>query len=77
MLLFVAFIFTMSAAVWGIPDKTGELDDDQKDDSDQNDVTATDMVRIHLNNLFRFSSEILTSEKQEFKSRLTNILVLR
>ena len=23
---------TMSAVVWGIPDKTGELDDDQNDD---------------------------------------------
>ena len=67
----------MSATVWGIPDKTGELHDDQNDDNDQNDVTATDMVRIHLNNLFRFSSEILTSEKKEFKSRLTNIPVLR
>ena len=67
----------MSAVVWGIPDKTGELDDDQNDDGDQNDATAADMVRIHLNNLFSFNSEILTSEKQEFESRLTNIPVLR
>ena len=34
-------------------------------ENDQNDATAADMVRIHLNNLFRFNSEILTSEKQE------------
>ena len=52
----MAFILTMSAIVWGVPDKTGELDDDQNDDGDQNDATAADMVTIHLNNLFRFNS---------------------
>ena len=65
----------MSAVVWGVPDKTGKLkiNDDQNDDDDKNDATAADMVRIHLNNLFRFSSEILTSEKQELESRLINL----
>ena len=34
-LFFLAFILTMSAAaVWGVPDKTGEVDDDQHDDID-------------------------------------------
>ena len=35
----------MSAVV---PDKTGEVDNDQNDNGDQNDATAADMVRIHL-----------------------------
>ena len=51
--LFVAFILTTSAVVWGVLDKTGEVDNDQNDDYDQNDATAADMVKIHLNNLFR------------------------
>ena len=67
----------MSAAVWGVPDKIGKVEDDQNDDDDQNDATAADMVRSHLNNLFRFNSEILTSEKQELESRLINIPGLR
>ena len=68
----------MSTVVWGVPDKTGEVDDDQNDEDDQNDATAADMVRIHLNrNLFRFNSEIFTSEKQELESRLINIPVLK
>ena len=33
----------MTALVWGVPDKTDKVDDDQ------NDATAADMVRIHLN----------------------------
>ena len=53
------------------------IDHDQNDDDDQNDATAADMVRIHLNDLFCFNSEILTSEKQESESRLINIPVLR
>ena len=56
-LLFAVFILTMSAVVWGALDKTGEVD------GDQNDATAAEMVRIHLNKLFHFNSEILTSEK--------------
>ena len=60
---FVAFILTMPAVVWGVPDKTGEGDDDQNDDDDQYDATAADMVSIHLNNLFRFNSRNLTREK--------------
>ena len=67
----------MSAVVWGVPEKTGEVDDDQSDDDYQNDTTAADMARIHLNNLFRFNSEILTSEKQELESRLINVPGLR
>ena len=67
----------MSALVWGVPDKTGEVDDDRNDDDDQNDARAADMMRIHLNNFLRFNSEILTSEKQELESRLINIPVLR
>ena len=46
----------MSAVVWGGPDKTGEVHDDQNDDDDQNDATAPDLVRIYLNNLLRFKS---------------------
>ena len=49
----------MPAVIWGIPDKTGEVDDDQNDEDDQDDATAADMVRIHLNNLFCYKSEIL------------------
>ena len=64
----------MSAVVWGVQDKTGEVDDDQNDDGYQNDATAADMVRIHLNN---FSFLILTSERQELESRLINSPVLR
>ena len=67
----------MSALVWGVPDKTGKVDDDQNDDYDQNDARVVDMVRIHFDNLFRFNSEILTSEKQELESRLINIPGLR
>ena len=37
--------------------------------------TAADMVKIHLNNLFHFDSEILTSEKQRLESRLISIPV--
>ena len=77
MLLFVAFILTMSALVWGVPDKTGKVDDDQNNDYDQNDARVVDMLRIHFDNLFRFNSEILTSEKQELESRLINIPGLR
>ena len=51
--LFVAFILTTSAVVWGVLDKTGEVDNYQNDDYHQNDATAADMVKIHLNNLFR------------------------
>ena len=69
----MAFILTMSAVVWGVPDKTDEVEDDQNDDDDQNDATTADMVRIHLDNLFRFNSEILTNEKQELESRLINV----
>ena len=47
-LLFVAFILMMSALLWGVPDKTGEVDHDQNDNDDQKDATAADMVRIHL-----------------------------
>ena len=65
----------MSAVVWGVPDKTGKVDDDQNHDDDQNDARAADIVRIHLNNLFVFNSEILTSKKQELESRLINFLV--
>ena len=43
----------MSAIVWGGPDKTGEVHDDQNDDDDQNDATAADLVRIHPNNILR------------------------
>ena len=53
------------------------VDDDQDYDNDQNDAMAEDMVGIHLNDFFRFNSEILTSEKQESESRLVNIPVLR
>ena len=60
--------------VWGAPDKTGEVDNDQYHDDNQNDTTAAD---IHLNNLFSFNSETLTSEKQELKFRLINIPILR
>ena len=35
----MAFILTMSAAIWGVSDKTGEVEDDQNDDDDQNDAT--------------------------------------
>ena len=60
---------------WGAPDKTGEVDNDQYHDDNQNDTTAAD---IHLNNLFSFNSETLTSEKQELiKSRLINIPILK
>ena len=52
-MLFVVFILTMSAAVWGVPDKN-EVDDDQSDGDDQNDATAADMAKIHLDNLFCF-----------------------
>ena len=53
----------MMSAVWGVADKTGEVDDDHNDYNDQNDaIMAADMVRIHLNSLFRFNSEILLSE---------------
>ena len=45
----------MSALVWGVPDKTGKVEYDQNDNDDQNDPTAADMVRIHLDNLFRFN----------------------
>ena len=51
----------MSAVIWRVPDKTGKVDDDQNHDDDRNDATASEMVRIHLNNLFDFNSEILTS----------------
>ena len=67
----------MSALVWGVPDRIGEVDDNQNDDDDQNDARAADMVRIHLKNLFRFNSEILTCEKQGLESRLINNVVLR
>ena len=67
----------MSAVVWGVPDKTGKVDNDQNDDDDKNDALAADMVRFHLDNLFRFNSEILTSEKQELECRLINIPGLR
>ena len=67
----------MSAVIWGVPDKTGKVDDDQNDDDDRNDATVSEMVRIHLNNLSGFNSEILTSEKQELESRLINIPGLR
>ena len=63
----------MPALVWGVPDKTGKIEYDQNNDDDQNDPTAADMVRIHLDNLFRFNLEILTSEKHELESRLINI----
>ena len=53
----MAFILTMSAEVWGVPDKNGEVDDGQNDDHDQNDARAAGMVTSHLNNLFRFNSE--------------------
>ena len=53
------------------------VDDDQNDDNDQNDARAGEMVRTHLNNLFRLNSEMLTSENQELESRLINIPVLR
>ena len=69
----------MSVVVWSVPDKTGEVHDDQKDDDVQNDAREADMVisHDHLNlNHFRFNSEILTSEKQELESTLTNIPVL-
>ena len=33
-LLFMAFILTVSAAVWGVLDKTGEVNNDQNDDDD-------------------------------------------
>ena len=69
--------FDDPAVIWGVPDKTGEVDNDQNDEDDQDDATAADMVRIHLNNLFCYKSEILTSEKQELEFRLINILVLR
>ena len=55
----------MSAVVWGVPEKTGEVDDDQNDDDVQKDETAEDMVRVHLNKLFRFNSDSLTNEKQD------------
>ena len=71
----MAFILTMSAAVWGVPDKTGEVDDDHNDNDDQNDATAADMIRIHLNDLFCFNLEILTSGNQELESRLISIPV--
>ena len=45
----------MSALVWGVPDKTGKVEYDQNDNDDQNDPTAADMVRTHLDNLFRFN----------------------
>ena len=64
----------MSALIWGVPDKTGKVGDDQNDDNYQNDTTAVAMVRIHL---FRFNSEILTGEKQKLESRLINIPGLR
>ena len=70
----MAFIFTPSTVVWGVPDKTGEVNDDQNDD-DQNDATAADILRTHLNNFCRFNSETLTSEKQE--SRMIDNPVLR
>ena len=59
----------------GVPDKT-EVDDDQnnKDDDDQNVAIAADKVRIHLNDVFHFNSE-MTSEKQVLESRLFNISV--
>ena len=63
-MLFVAFILMMSALVWDVPDKTGKVKDDQNDDDDQNDPTAADMERIHLNKLFRFKLQILTSESR-------------
>ena len=46
--------------------KTGEVEDDRNDNDDQNDATTAGTV--NLNNLFRFNSEILTSEKQELES---------
>ena len=54
----------MSALFLDVPDKTGKVKDDQNHDDDQNDPTAADMERIHLDKLFRFKSQILTSEKQ-------------
>ena len=63
----------MSTLVWGVPDRTGKVKDDQNDDDDQNDPMAADMVRIHLDYFFRFNSEILKSEKQKLESRLINI----
>ena len=60
----------------GVPDKT-EVDDDQNkddDDDDQNVAMAADKVRIHLNDIFHFNSE-MTSEKQVLESRLFNIPV--
>ena len=60
----------MPAVIWGVPDKTGEIDDDQNDEDDQDDATAADMVRVHLNNLFCHNSELLRSKKQELESRL-------
>ena len=61
----------MSAAVWGVPDKTSEVDDDQNDDDNQNDATAAEMVRIHLT-IVTFSVLI-----KKLESRLINIPVLR
>ena len=49
LLLFLAFILTMSPVVWGVPDKTSEIHDDQNGDDD----TAAE-----IGNLFRFKSEI-------------------
>ena len=60
----MAFILMMSALVWDVPDKTGKVKDDQNDYNDQNDPTAADIKIIHLDKLFRFKSQILTSEKQ-------------
>ena len=60
----------------GVPDKT-EVDDDQNDkddDDDQNVAMAADKVRLHLNDIFHFNSE-MTSEKQVLESRLFNISV--
>ena len=73
----MAFMLMISALVWCVPDKTGEVDDGQSDDNYQNDARAADMVRIHGKNRFRFNSEILTNEKQDLESRLINIPVLR
>ena len=53
----MAFILTMSAVVWGAPDKTGEVHIIRMTTI----IKMMQDVRINLNiNLFRFNSEILT-----------------
>ena len=73
----IAFCGNNFDDVYSLPDKT-EVDDDQNDkdddDDDQNVAMAADKVRIHLNVIFHFNSE-MTSEKQVLESRLLNISV--